>query len=65
MSTPWWQPRARRTAHIGRVAVSLSFEPRDIWIGVFWDRRDGLTQVFVCLLPCVPVRIAWVAGGAA
>ncbi len=60
---PWWQPRERHTLRVGRVDLSISFEPRDIWLGVFWDRRDGLTQIFVCFpLPCLPIRIAWQHG---
>lgn len=58
-SKAWWQPRERKTLQVGPVALSISFEPRDIWIGVFWDRRSGVTQVFVCLVPCLPVRVAW------
>jgi hypothetical protein len=58
---------------IGRLGVSvdLRFEPRHLWVGVFWDRRqteqlstDGV-QVFVtnelhisvCLLPCLPIHV--------
>jgi hypothetical protein len=44
-----------------RWSVSAYVEPRDVWVGVFWDRdvdtyeRTWLT-VYVCLLPCLPVR---------
>lgn len=42
-----------------RLRWSIYFEPRDCWMGLFWDRRaDGL-YVYVCLIPCVPLRIVW------
>lgn len=50
---------------LGKVQVSFYFEPRDIWVGVYWDnenyRNDGSTQrtVYVCLLPMLPIRFLW------
>lgn len=44
------------------------WEPRDIWFGLYWTpesrERDGqtmlsFTSVYVCLLPCFPVRMRW------
>jgi hypothetical protein len=33
--------------------MTIRFEPRDIWVGLFWDRRaDGL-HLYVCPLPCI------------
>lgn len=45
--------------------VFCIFEPRDLWIGIFW--RRVLLQVrnrwqyraYVCLLPCLPIVIEW------
>lgn len=37
-----------------RGRLSLLFEPRDIWLGVF----IGPGAVYVCLVPCVAVRWA-------
>jgi hypothetical protein len=39
------------------------FEPRDLWIGVYW-RYERLStiwrlDVYVCLVPCFPVRMTW------
>ena len=35
----------------------LRFEPRDIWIGVFWDHlREGYA-VYVCPIPMWVIRI--------
>ena len=38
--------------------IRLKFEPRDIWVGLFWDRAyDGL-HLYVCLLPMIVVHIS-------
>ena len=34
------------------------FEPRDIWVGVFWDRLpDGWIAIYVCPIPMLVVRV--------
>lgn len=45
----------------------IYFEPRDIWVGVYWTTRwetdnphDGAERwldVYICVLPCLPVRV--------
>ena len=37
----------------------LLFEPRDIWIGVFWDRRPGGLHVYICVVPCAPLLLVF------
>lgn len=42
--------------------IRLLFEPRDIWIGVYWRRErrqfgPGVLWVYICLLPMLPIRI--------
>lgn len=36
---------------------------RDIWVGAYWDfDRRGCVwrlRVYVCLLPCLPIRLTW------
>ena len=31
--------------------IRFRFEPRDLWVGVFWDRKPDGLHVVVCLLP--------------
>lgn len=48
--------------------VRLKWEPRDLWIGVYWTRewggwwdnpvRDGWSA-YICILPCLPIHIRW------
>lgn len=40
-----------------RLAVRLLWEPRDVWVGVFWTEADGLLLVYICLVPCLPLVI--------
>lgn len=36
-----------------RIDLELKFEPRDLWVGLFWDQREDGLHLFVCLIPCV------------
>lgn len=33
--------------------AKLRFEPRDLWVGLFWDRRPDGLHVYVCLVPTI------------
>lgn len=36
---------------------AIRWEPRDIWVGLYWDRKaDGL-HFYVCLVPCVVLHV--------
>lgn len=46
----------------GPLTIDLLWEARDIWIGLYWDRynvpdRRACLVVYVCLLPCLPLRL--------
>jgi hypothetical protein len=44
-------------------STELIFEPRDLWVGVYWDRpqaQRGGTRwllIFFCLIPMLPLKI--------
>lgn len=45
--------------------IELLFEPRDLWIGLFWDWRpckylckDSL-NIWICIIPMFPIHIAF------
>lgn len=48
----------------------VGWEPRDLWVGVYWNRswvaRDAQGNrfvrwdVYVCLVPCFPIRMIWI-----
>lgn len=35
------------------------FDARDIWIGVHWKKYPKAIDLFVCLIPCLPLNIYW------
>lgn len=36
--------------------VRVAFEPRDLWVGVYWDRKVDGVHVYVCAVPCIVVH---------
>jgi len=48
-----------------KLSLRLLWEPRDLWIGVFWNRISGerllgdYLLVYVCAIPLFPISIAW------
>jgi hypothetical protein len=38
--------------------MTIRFEKRDIWVGLFWDRKGDETHFYLCPLPCVVIH--WV-----
>lgn len=37
--------------------IEVLFEPRDAWVGLYWDkRRDGL-HLYVCAVPFLPLHV--------
>jgi hypothetical protein len=55
-----------------RPSVALLWEPRDLWVGVYWDKDASASfydpsctilereyRVYVCLIPCLPIRVTW------
>lgn len=49
-----------------RWAFAVLFEPRDVWIGIYWDRHWEMGRrvlvLYFCLIPLFPVRLALVTG---
>ena len=45
-----------------RWSVRVLWEPRDLWIGIYWnhERHNGFItetlDIYVCLVPCLPIR---------
>lgn len=38
--------------------MTIKFEPRDVWIGWYWDRRNDGTHHYVCIVPTLVIH--WV-----
>lgn len=37
----------------------FEWSPRDLWIGAYWKRIGNAWDLWVCLVPCVPLHISW------
>ena len=49
---------------IGKFWVGISTEPRDAWVGAYikkpyWEGWSKRRQVYICILPFVPILIEW------
>lgn len=42
-----------------RFVAEVLLELRDLWIGIFWDRRLDGFHLFACLVPCLPIHLHW------
>ncbi len=38
--------------------LQLEWKPQDLWIGVFWINNKFRVDIWVCLLPCLPLHYA-------
>lgn len=39
--------------------AQLEWKMQDMWIGAFWKRTGNCVDLWVCLLPCVPLHLSW------
>lgn len=40
--------------------VSIKFEPRDIWIGVYWNKpykNINILWIYICIVPMFPIKL--------
>lgn len=40
-----------------KLSVSLCWVPQDLWVGAFWRKGDGGWSLWLCVLPCLPLRV--------
>lgn len=44
-------------------AVALKFEPRDLWVGIYWNyiyrwsSAQDCLEIYVCVLPMLPIKV--------
>lgn len=52
-----------RAGYRRMLGVSIGLAWCDLWVGLFY-RWDFASLIFyLCLLPCLPIRIEWAQGG--
>lgn len=42
--------------------VHLIVEPRDLWIGCYWDRKPDRLLIYLCPLPMLVIRLTIMRG---
>jgi hypothetical protein len=53
-----------------RIDWELLWEPRDLWVGLFWDERavqqhwgkERFGHLYIILIPCFPFHVWWYRG---
>lgn len=43
-----------------KIEAGFKFEPRDLWIGIYWDCPRELYikfDIYICVVPCFPFHI--------
>ena len=47
-----------------KIKVGIEFEPRDLWVGVYWDYQGIGTlkhlDIYVCIVPMLPIHITFI-----
>jgi hypothetical protein len=38
--------------------LQLEWKPQDAWIGAFWRRDGNCLDLWVCVLPCLPLHFS-------
>jgi hypothetical protein len=45
------------------MTIRILFEPRDLWVGVYWrtfmEAGNKMLQLYVCILPVFPIQITF------
>lgn len=41
--------------------IKWFFEIRDLWIGIYWTPNYPWIDIYICLMPCIPLRISILA----
>jgi hypothetical protein len=68
VSNPYLKKVLAQPAYSAR-GIKLKVDWHDVWIGVFWKRsrwpwlsseaQGWRIDLFVCLVPCLPIRVWW------
>lgn len=39
--------------------IGIEWKPQDLWVGAYWRRSGSCVDLWICLLPCIPIHISW------
>lgn len=37
----------------------FKWEPRDLWVGIYWDTSGIWLHIYVCIIPCLPLHVTF------
>jgi hypothetical protein len=40
-----------------QVHVALEWKIQDLWVGLYWRRHGHEIDVWICVVPCLPIHI--------
>lgn len=46
-----------RYIQVKRIRMRLEYKQEDMWIGVYWRDADTSIDIWLCMLPCLPIHI--------
>jgi len=44
---------------LGQSGVALEYKLADCWVGWYWRVSGRTVDVWLCLVPCLPVHVVW------
>lgn len=48
--TGWWYIN-------GKLAIRFEKKWQDVWVGAYWHRSIGGMDIWICILPTLPIHI--------
>jgi hypothetical protein len=39
--------------------IRLEWKLNDLWVGLYWMRIGNSVDIYICILPCVPIHLSW------
>lgn len=39
--------------------AAFEWKLQDMWVGWFWKRTGNCVDLWICVLPCVPLHVSW------
>jgi hypothetical protein len=47
--------------HFQRFSIGFKFEPRDLWVGIYWTMSEDawarFLEIYVCIIPTLPLHV--------
>lgn len=59
MPIPSERERSLRIIDRRFLKAQFQFEPRDLWIGLFWRQTEMSWHFYICIVPLLPLHITF------